>query len=132
DDDALELLVDLLVAALEVDVLEFVEGERLLHDAAEVRALPAAGLRRDEVRLAELDLVLAGEHADLRADLVGAIADFTDLVGDPELQALRGLGREDGDRLLLAAVLERDAHVAAGDGRGLGAGLVRVADHDLL
>ncbi len=55
---------------------------------------------------AELDLVLAGDDAELLREVVGAVADLADLVGDPELEALRRVGREIGIDLLLAAVLE--------------------------
>jgi len=93
DDEAVEIGVDLVLAGAEVDVLELVEGEGLLEDALHVRALPAA-LGGDQVGLGELHLVLAGEDAELLVQLVGAVADLADLVGDPELEALRRVGRD--------------------------------------
>ena len=94
---------------------------------------PRPGCDGDEVRVRELDLVLAGEDADLLVDVVGAVADLADLVGDPELEALRsGRAIMHRDGLLLAAVLEGDAHEAAADHRLIFAGLAALAERRLL
>src|SRR5262249_15192493 len=126
-----ELLVDLGVAVLQVDVLELVEGESLLDDAFDVRAL-AAPARGDEVRVAELDLVLARDDADLLEVVLGAIVDLANLVRDPELEAMRLLGRHDRDLVLLAPILERDAHEPFADDRLILARLAALTEGGLL
>ena len=45
-------------------------------------------LRGREVVVRRLDLVVAGEDADLVVDVVALVANLADLVGDPELEAV--------------------------------------------
>jgi hypothetical protein len=117
EDERVDVLVDGGVSALQIDVLELVEGERLLDDRAHRRpAAPALG--RDQVGVGELDLVLAGEETDLAVRVVGLVTDLPDLVRDPELEPHHLIGAEDRHGVLLVPVKEHETHVALRD-RGL-------------
>ncbi len=124
DEEAVELVRDLGVAALQVDVLERVEGEVLRDDPLHG---DLAHLGGHEVVLRGLDLVVAGEDADLVVDVVALVANLADLVRDPELEPLGALRRQELDDVLLLAVLEDEAHEALGDRRLL-VGLARLAE----
>ena len=65
----------------------------------------------------ELDLVVAGEDADLVVDVVALVANLADLVRDPELEPVGAVRRQELDDVLLLAVLEDEAHEALRDGR---------------
>ena len=61
--------------------------------------------------------------------VVGLVADLTELVRDPELEPVRAVGREARDDVLLGPVLEDEPHVALRDGPLLvlrGAGLTHL------
>ena len=115
DEHGVEVAVDLGLAALQVDVLELVVRERVLHDGAHRRGTATATLARDEVRVRELDLFLAADETDAPEDVVRLVANFADLVADPELEALRAVGRQHRDHVLLVSVEEDEAHVTLGD-----------------
>src|SRR5262249_53736742 len=102
------------LASLEIDLFESVERERLgqyfFHAGPRT-----ADSSQEEVRVAQLDLALAGHDADADDRLVGAIANLANVVRDPKLVSARLLEEEDGDRVPLASIDEAHPEKAAHD-----------------
>jgi len=89
-------------------------------------------LRRHQVGVGELDFFFAADDTDLVVDVVGLVADFPNLVGDPEFEPIGAVGLNDGDRLFLASVFENETHVPLGDGRLILARFAGLAERDVL